>query len=121
MGNIKYKKGDSDIRPWGKWEVLDTGEEFIVKRITVNPKSKLSLQLHHHRSEHWIIAQGTALVTIGKEIIKIEQNGRAFIPTQTKHRIENATDEPVIFIEVQAGKTLDEDDIVRLEDDYGRI
>ena len=116
-----YVRGQNDTRPLGTWEVIDCGETFCVKRIKVTPGSKLSLQLHHHRAEHWIIVKGTALVTLGDEVLTKKTDEHVFIPVETKHRIENATDSDVEFIEVQAGDNLDENDIVRLEDVYGRV
>ena len=118
---INYQRGQKDTRPWGPWEVIDCGETFCVKRIKVVPGGKLSLQLHHHRAEHWIIVKGTALVTLGEEISEKKTDEHIFIPVGVKHRIENASDGDVEFIEVQAGDNLDENDIVRLEDVYGRI
>lgn len=118
---VAYKTGDKDTRPWGTWEVLDAGENYIVKRIVVFPHKKLSLQLHHHRSEHWIIAEGTGTVTLGDKIFEAPQNTPLFIEVEQVHRMENKTDTPVIFIEVQTGDSLDENDIVRLEDAYGRV
>ena len=115
-----YQRGDKDIRPWGSWEVLDCGETFCVKRIKVIPGAKLSLQLHHHRAEHWIIVEGTAQVTLGDKVLTKHVDDHIFIPVETKHRIANETDKDVVFIEVQAGDNLDENDIVRLEDIYGR-
>ncbi len=122
MTTIKnnYKRGDHDTRPWGTWEVLDAGDGFCVKKITVNPGGILSLQLHHFRSEHWTIVQGTAVVTLGEEKITVGQNEHVFIPVETKHRIQNDTTEEVVFVEIQAGDNLDEKDIVRYEDNYGR-
>ncbi|MBQ9731635.1 MAG: phosphomannose isomerase type II C-terminal cupin domain [Alphaproteobacteria bacterium] len=116
----EYKRGDSDVRPWGTWEVLDTGTNFCVKKIKVNPGGKLSLQLHHFRSEHWIIVKGRALITLGDEMISKKAGENIFIPEETKHRIQNDTNSDVEFIEVQIGDNLDENDIVRLEDIYGR-
>lgn len=128
MYNLRIKRNGKqlrtrtkDTRPWGTWEVIDCGETFCVKRIKVTPGSKLSLQLHHHRAEHWIIVKGTALVTLGDEVLTKKTDEHVFIPVETKHRIENATDSDVEFIEVQAGDNLDENDIVRLEDVYGRV
>lgn len=115
-----YKRGDHDTRPWGTWEVLDAGNGFCVKKITVIPGGILSLQLHHFRSEHWTIVEGTAVVTLGEEKITVGQNEHIFIPVETKHRIQNDMAEPVVFIEIQAGDNLDENDIVRFEDNYGR-
>ena len=119
MANL-YKKGDSDVRPWGTWEVLDCGENFCVKKIKVIPGGKLSLQLHHHLDEHWIIVEGHAIVTLGEEKLLKKANDAIFIPVETKHRIQNDSSHDVVFIEVQAGDSLDENDIVRLEDVYGR-
>lgn len=115
-----YKRGDHDTRPWGEWEVIDCGNGFCVKRITVNPKGILSLQLHHFRAEHWIIVNGTATVTLEDEIITKKAGENVYIPIETKHRIQNNAAEPLIFIEIQSGKNLDENDIVRYEDAYGR-
>ena len=117
---ITYKVGEQGERPWGKWEVLAVGEGYIVKRIIVNPRQKLSLQSHEHRAEHWVIATGTGTVTLDDKIIEAPQDTHIYIKKQQKHRMENATDTPMIFIEVQAGDTLDENDIIRYEDAYGR-
>ena len=94
---------------------------FQVKRIIVDPGQKLSLQLHHHRSEHWIIVKGTAHITRGEEEIVLETNQSTYIPVGVKHRLENRDTEPLYFIEVQCGDYLGEDDIVRFEDVYGRV
>lgn len=115
-----YKRGDHDTRPWGTWEVLDAGEGFCVKRICVTPGNILSLQLHHFRSEHWIIVKGEAVVTLGNDKIIKKANESVYIPAETKHRIQNDTKENMEFIEIQTGDNLDENDIVRLEDSYGR-
>jgi mannose-6-phosphate isomerase-like protein (cupin superfamily) len=115
-----YKKGDADNRPWGRWEVLESSSDFCVKKITVNPGGILSLQLHHYRSEHWIIVEGEAVVTLGDELLVKKANESIYIPCETKHRIQNNTDKNVVFIEVQTGENLREDDIVRFEDKYGR-
>lgn len=119
MANL-YRKGDNDVRPWGTWEVLDGDDNFCVKRIKVNPKAMLSLQLHHFRSEHWIIVKGTAFVTLDDKIIEVKADDAVYIPVNTKHRIENRSDKPMEFIEIQTGDNLDENDIVRFEDIYGR-
>lgn len=116
-----YKCGDKDIRPWGIWEILSVGANFCVKKICVKPHSKLSLQLHYHRSEHWIIVKGKAKITLGDEKFLKKENESIFIPLKTIHRIENDTDENVEFIEVQIGEILDENDIVRIEDAYDRV
>lgn len=116
-----YHAGDKDTRPWGTWEVLACGENFCVKKIVVNPKAKLSLQLHHHRSEHWIITKGSATITLGDSILEKKPFEHVFIPIETKHRISNESSSDVEFIEVQTGEKLDENDIVRLEDIYNRV
>ena len=108
------------FRPWGSYETVDSGENFQVKRITVNPGKKLSLQLHHQRAEHWVVVNGTATVTKGEEVFSLEENESTYIPIGVKHRLENTTDQPLEIIEVQSGSYLGEDDIVRFEDDYGR-
>ena len=115
-----YRKGDHDTRPWGTWEVLDAGEGFCVKRIKVLPHSMLSLQSHNFRSEHWIIIKGKAVVTLGDEKLNKKINDAIYIPVKTKHRIQNDTETDMEFIEIQAGENLDEEDIVRYEDIYGR-
>ncbi len=115
-----YKKGDADTRPWGTWEVLEADNNYCVKKICVTPGNILSLQLHHFRSEHWIIVEGEAIVTLGDEKIVRKTNESVYIPVETKHRIQNNTDKNMIFIEIQTGENLDENDIVRLEDIYGR-
>ena len=120
MAEVTYRRGDSDNRPWGRWEVLATGDGFAVKRITVNPGAILSLQLHHHREEHWVIVRGGARVTRGEEIFELARNQSVFIPVETAHRIENPGIEVLEFVEVQVGDKLDENDIVRLGDRYGR-
>ncbi len=107
-------------RPWGWYESLDHGNRFQVKHISVRPGSSLSLQLHHHRAEHWIVVKGTARVTNGDSVFLLEENQSTFIPLGTKHRLENAGHTDLEMIEVQSGDYLGEDDIVRFEDNYGR-
>ncbi len=109
-----------DERPWGSFTVLDEGDGFKVKRIEVLPAKRLSYQKHAHRAEHWFVVQGTAKITLdGAEIIKTV--GEAIdIPLGSAHRVENSGEELMIFIEVQRGDYLGEDDIVRLEDDFAR-
>ncbi|MGN1063069.1 MAG: phosphomannose isomerase type II C-terminal cupin domain [Alphaproteobacteria bacterium] len=119
--SVHYKTGDMDIRPWGIWEVIDVGATYIVKKITVMPGKILSLQLHHHRSEHWIIVSGTAEVTLDGRTFIAECNTPVYIEKEQKHRIANNTNLPMIFIEIQTGDILDENDIVRFEDRYGRV
>ena len=107
-------------RPWGSYECIDVDERFQVKRITVNPNAQLSLQLHHHRAEHWIVVKGTARVTCDEKVFLLAENESTFIPLGSKHRLENAGKIPLELIEVQTGSYLGEDDIVRFEDVYGR-
>jgi len=107
-------------RPWGAYEGIDVGERFQVKRITVNPGASLSLQKHHHRAEHWIIVKGTAEVTCGEKVLLLAENQSTYIPLGEVHRLANPGQIPLEMIEVQSGSYLGEDDIVRLEDNYGR-
>jgi len=107
-------------RPWGSYDGVDAGERFQVKRIVVKPGASLSLQMHHHRAEHWIVVRGTAKVTRGEETLLVSENESTFIPLGTKHRLENPGKVPLEMIEVQSGSYLGEDDIVRFEDHYGR-
>ncbi|WP_374764280.1 phosphomannose isomerase type II C-terminal cupin domain [Yunchengibacter salinarum] len=120
MTTVQYAVGDADERPWGRWEVVAVGPGHVVKRITVKPGQILSLQLHHHRGEHWVITQGTARVTLGGDLLVRGVDEAVYIPVETPHRIENVGDGDLQFIEVQTGAHLDENDIVRLEDKYGR-
>jgi mannose-1-phosphate guanylyltransferase/mannose-6-phosphate isomerase len=107
-------------RPWGWYDGVDSGERFQVKRIGVKPGGSLSLQMHHHRAEHWIVVSGTARVTKGEEIFLVSENQSTYIPLGVKHRLENPGIVPLEMIEVQSGSYLGEDDIVRFEDTYGR-
>jgi mannose-1-phosphate guanylyltransferase/mannose-1-phosphate guanylyltransferase/mannose-6-phosphate isomerase len=107
-------------RPWGHYEGVDVGERYQVKRITVNPGAALSLQMHRHRAEHWIVVKGTARVTRGDEVSVLGENQSTYIPIGTKHRLENPGTTPLEMIEVQSGGYLGEDDIVRFEDRYNR-
>ncbi|HQT81118.1 MAG: mannose-1-phosphate guanylyltransferase/mannose-6-phosphate isomerase [Ferrovum sp. 37-45-19] len=107
-------------RPWGEFDSLDKGERFQVKRITVKPGGRLSLQMHHHRAEHWVVVKGEATVTRDEEVIILKENQSIYIPLGVKHRLENLTTEALELIEVQSGSYLGEDDIVRFEDGYGR-
>jgi mannose-1-phosphate guanylyltransferase/mannose-6-phosphate isomerase len=108
-------------RPWGNYRRVDKGERFQVKRITVKPGAKLSLQKHYHRAEHWVVVHGTALVQRGQERMLLRENESIYIPIGTEHRLENPGKVPLQLIEVQSGAYLGEDDIVRVEDSYGRI
>jgi mannose-1-phosphate guanylyltransferase/mannose-6-phosphate isomerase len=107
-------------RPWGWYDSIDMGDRFQVKRITVKPGASLSLQLHHHRAEHWIVVKGRAKVTNGDKVFFLEENQSTYIPIEAKHRLENAGSIDLEMIEVQSGSYLGEDDIVRFEDTYGR-
>lgn len=107
-------------RPWGWYDSIDFGERFQVKRIVVNPGAKLSLQMHHHRAEHWIVVRGTAEVTNGTRVMILSENESTYIPLGHKHRLTNPGQVPLEIIEVQSGSYLGEDDIVRFEDTYGR-
>ncbi|MFO0706552.1 MAG: mannose-1-phosphate guanylyltransferase/mannose-6-phosphate isomerase, partial [Nitrospira sp.] len=107
-------------RPWGSYTILEEGLGFKVKRVTVNPGGRLSLQLHHKRSEHWVVTAGTARVTRGEEVFDLQVGQSTAIPVETKHRLENPGREVLHIIEVQNGPYLGEDDIVRFKDDYGR-
>ncbi len=111
---------ERDERPWGMYEVLAEGEGYKVKRIEVRPGQRLSLQMHQSRSEHWVIVAGEALVTLGEREIRLRANEETIIPEQTKHRVANPASTPLVFIEVQCGSYLGEDDITRFEDDYNR-
>lgn len=123
----KQKNGDSHrvhrtvIRAWGSYTVLEEGRGYKVKKLVVNPRSKLSLQMHENRSEHWVVVEGIATVTCGTSVYTIPANQSTFVPMGVKHRIENATDDILRLIEVQSGGYLGEDDIIRFEDDYGRV
>ena len=109
------------FRPWGKYDSIDYGERYQVKRITVKPGAKLSVQMHHHRSEHWIVVSGTAKVTNGSESFLLAENESTYIPVGAVHALENPGKVDLELIEVQTGSYLGEDDIVRLEDRYGRL
>ncbi|TYO98374.1 mannose-1-phosphate guanylyltransferase/mannose-6-phosphate isomerase [Geothermobacter ehrlichii] len=107
-------------RPWGSYEGIDAGDRFQVKRITVNPGARLSLQRHFHRAEHWVVVSGTALVTCGDKQLTLSENQSTYIPLGEVHRLENPGQIPLEIIEVQSGSYLGEDDIERLDDQYGR-
>ncbi|WP_290921297.1 mannose-1-phosphate guanylyltransferase/mannose-6-phosphate isomerase [Halodesulfovibrio sp.] len=108
------------FRPWGKFDSVDVGERYQVKRITVKPGAKLSVQMHHHRAEHWVVVSGTAKVTNGDETFLVPENESTYIPVGAIHALENPGKMPLELIEVQSGSYLGEDDIVRFEDNYGR-
>jgi mannose-1-phosphate guanylyltransferase/mannose-6-phosphate isomerase len=107
-------------RPWGSYQALDNGARYQVKRIVVKPGGRLSLQMHHHRAEHWVVVRGTARVTVGELIKVVHENESIYIPIGTHHRLENPGKIDLELIEVQTGSYLGEDDIVRIEDDYRR-
>ncbi|MEW6214293.1 MAG: mannose-1-phosphate guanylyltransferase/mannose-6-phosphate isomerase [Nitrospirota bacterium] len=108
------------FRPWGSYTVLEEGDRYKIKRIVVNPGERLSIQKHYHRSEHWVVVRGTARVTIGDKEIFIHENESAYVPKSTLHRLENPGKVPLEIIEVQNGEYVGEDDIVRIDDIYGR-
>ncbi len=108
-------------RPWGSYTVLEEGERYKIKRVVVNPGEKLSLQKHYHRSEHWVVVKGTAKVKIGDKEIFMHENESAYVPKSTLHRLENPGKVPIELIEVQNGEYVGEDDIVRIDDHYGRV
>lgn len=120
MQNNQSELHQTIHRPWGSYTVLEEGKLYKLKRIEVNPGASLSLQMHHHRSEHWIVVEGIATVTNGDKVIQLKANESTYIATENKHRLENNTNENLILIEVQCGTYLGEDDIVRFEDKYGR-
>ena len=108
------------FRPWGSYDSIDNGARFQVKRITVKPGEKLSVQMHHHRAEHWIVVSGTANVTIGEKTQLVTENESTYIPIGEVHALENPGKIPLELIEVQSGGYLGEDDIIRFSDRYGR-
>ena len=116
-----YKLHRTVARPWGTYTVLEEGPRFKIKRIEVKPGASLSLQMHHHRSEHWIVVSGMAKVVNGEREIFIRTNESTYIPAGHKHRLENPGVLDLVMIEVQSGEYLGEDDIVRFQDNYGRV
>jgi len=112
---------EHDVRPWGEYWVLEDTDTHKVKKILVNPGHRLSLQYHEHRAEVWTMISGTGTVTINEQIKDYGPGDVAQIPLGAKHRIENRTSKPLIFIEVQHGSYFGEDDIIRIEDDYSRL
>ena len=119
-GHLRADEAAQVQRPWGSYQTMDRGDRFQTKRIIVKPGAKLSLQKHQHRSEHWIVVNGKAEVTVGDHTSVLHENESTFIPAGTLHRLANPGVEPLHLIEVQCGSYLGEDDIVRIEDDYGR-
>jgi mannose-1-phosphate guanylyltransferase/mannose-6-phosphate isomerase len=120
LGRYEHSLHREVFRPWGSYDSLENGQRFQVKSLRVKPAGQLSLQLHHHRAEHWIVVSGTARITRGDEVFLLEENQSTFIPLGVKHRIENPGKIPLHIIEVQSGGYLGEDDIVRFKDRYGR-
>jgi mannose-6-phosphate isomerase len=121
LDDTGYKPREFDRRPWGTYEVLDEGELFKVKRIEVLPGKRLSYQKHSKRAEHWFVVSGIAKVTLDDEEIRVSAGNAIDIPIGSAHRVENDMTETLVFIEVQRGTYLGEDDIVRLHDDFGRV
>ena len=119
-GRTEFKNHREVYRPWGKYDSIDNGSRYQVKRITVKPGEKLSIQMHHHRAEHWIVVSGTAKVTNGDKTFLVTENESTYIPIGVVHALENPGQLPLEMIEVQSGSYLGEDDIVRFEDRYGR-
>ena len=119
-GRYEHSLHREVFRPWGSYDSLEGGGRFQVKRLKVKPGATLSLQMHHHRAEHWVVVAGTARITRGDEVFLLEENQSTYIPIGVKHRIENPGMIPLEIIEVQSGSYLGEDDIVRFEDAYGR-
>jgi len=119
----KSAQHEYNEKPWGSYEVLldETGTGFKVKRIEVKPRSRLSLQKHAKRSEIWTIVDGEGIATIGKKEISVKPGAVVHIPKEAEHRMTNNSDKPLIFVEVQLGSYLGEDDITRLQDDYNRV
>jgi mannose-6-phosphate isomerase len=110
----------TELRPWGSFTILEEGRGYKIKRIEVKPGHRLSLQMHHHRSEHWIVVSGTARVTCGEKEVLLSNNESTYVPQCTAHRLENPGVIPLVLIEVQNGEYLGEDDIIRYQDDYAR-
>jgi mannose-6-phosphate isomerase-like protein (cupin superfamily) len=115
-----YAVGQRDARPWGEWMVIDVGTGFVVKRITLRPRQRLSLQRHRHRAEQWVVVAGIAQVTRGDAVFALAPGETVRIAPGDTHRVANQGVDDVVFIEVQTGLVLSEDDIERLEDQYGR-
>ena len=121
QGGTEHHQHREVYRPWGVYDSIDNGERYQVKRISVKPGAKLSVQMHHHRAEHWIVVSGTASVTNGDETYLVTENESTFIPIGQVHALENPGKVMLEMIEVQSGSYLGEDDIVRFEDRYGRV
>ena len=111
----------TEDRPWGRWTVLEEGPRYKIKRLEVLPGQRMSLQMHYHRSEHWVVVAGTARVRVGDREVYVHPNQSTFVPAATLHRVDNPGNIPLVIIEIQTGEYLHEDDIVRSQDDYGRV
>jgi mannose-6-phosphate isomerase len=120
LTTITEPTGATEMRPWGSFTTLEEGPGYKIKRIEVNPGHRLSLQMHHHRSEHWIVVSGTARVTCGEQEEILAANQSTYVPQCTAHRLENPGVIKLVLIEVQNGEYLGEDDIIRFQDDYSR-
>ncbi len=120
QGRYEHSLHREVFRPWGSYDSIENGPRFQVKRLKIKPGATLSLQMHHHRAEHWIVVSGTARITRGEEVFLLEENQSTYIPIGVRHRIENPGKIPLHIIEVQSGSYLGEDDIVRFQDHYGR-
>ncbi len=116
----RYNPLVTEERPWGSWTVLEEGPRYKIKRLEVLPGQRMSLQMHYHRSEHWVVVAGTARVRVGDREVYVHPNQSTFVPPATLHRVENPGSVPLVMIEIQTGEYLQEDDIVRSQDDYGR-
>jgi len=116
----KYNLNDTEARPWGNYAVIETGKNYVVKKITVNPNGILSYQRHQHRAEHWVVVSGNAVITLDDKQYPVTTNQHFFIPQKSWHRIANPHNESLTFIEVQTGDILDESDIERKDDKYNR-
>ena len=108
-------------KPWGKYDIISQGKNFLVKKILVNPRGKLSLQSHQHRSENWMVVQGKAEVVLNDQVFELEEGKSIFIPTKSKHSLANKYAYDLVVIEIWYGNKLSEEDIIRYEDIYGRI
>lgn len=115
-----YSIGDADTRPWGRWVVLDRTSHLIVKKLTVEPGRRISLQRHHFRSERWILMEGEAVVQRDSEVSLLRPGDGVLIPQNCLHRLANDTEAPISVLEIQFGEVLSEDDIERFDDDFGR-
>jgi mannose-6-phosphate isomerase-like protein (cupin superfamily) len=121
IGRVKSRPIEEERRPWGSFHTLEEGPGYKVKRLVILPGQRLSLQKHRRRAEHWVVAAGTATVTNGTRVLRLSRRSCTVIPRQAWHRIENRGRTPVVVIEVQHGSYLGEDDIIRKQDDYGRV